>query len=56
MTATTSQCEQKCGEVATVYALDPIPGGWGGRYCVPCAAALRFTVVDHLVSGSGTGR
>ena len=23
-------------------------GGWGRRYCEPCAKALRFQVVDRL--------
>ena len=41
-------CEQQCGREATVYAIDPLPGGWGGRYCGPCAAALKFMVVDKL--------
>jgi hypothetical protein len=40
-------CEQ-CTNVATVYAIDPHPGGWGGRYCEPCAKALGFKVVDRL--------
>jgi hypothetical protein len=43
---TRAKCEQKCGEWAAVYAVDPIPSGWGGHYCEPCAAALRFHVVD----------
>jgi hypothetical protein len=41
-------CEQKCGRPAAVYALDPLPGGWGGYYCEPCAEALRFTITDRL--------
>jgi len=40
-------CEQ-CTSEATVYAIDPHPGGWGGRYCEPCAKALRFQIVDRL--------
>ena len=41
-------CEQ-CGLFkAEVYAIDPIPGGWGGYYCEPCAKALNFQVVDRL--------
>lgn len=44
-------CEQKCGRAATVYAIDPVPGGWGGRYCTTCADALRFTAVDRLAAG-----
>ena len=42
------ECEQRCGRKATVYAIDPIPGGWGGRSCDPCAEALRFTIIDQL--------
>lgn len=42
------ECEQKCGAPATVHAIDPHPGGWGGRYCEPCAKALRFQIVDRL--------
>jgi len=41
-------CEQRCGAEATVYAVGPGAGDWGGRYCVPCAAKLGFTVTDFL--------
>jgi hypothetical protein len=44
------KCEQGCTEAATVYAIDPIPGGWAGHYCDACAKALKFTVVDRLRS------
>lgn len=44
------QCEQACSNPATVYAIDPIPGGWAGHYCDSCAKALKFTVVDRLRS------
>jgi hypothetical protein len=44
------ECAQLCGKQATVYAIDPHPGGWGGRYCEPCAKALRFKVTDRLVT------
>lgn len=44
------KCEQQCGAEATVYAIDPQPGGWGGRYCEPCATALRFRVTDRLTA------
>jgi hypothetical protein len=44
------ECEQKCGQEATVYAMDPRPGGWGGRYCGPCANDLRFRVTDRLAT------
>lgn len=43
-----TMCEQQCGAVATVYAVDRDPGGWGGRYCEPCATALRFQILDRL--------
>jgi hypothetical protein len=40
-------CEQ-CGvNEATVYAADPDPGGWGGRYCQSCCLALGFLVLDR---------
>lgn len=42
------QCEQQCGADAVVYAIDPIPGGWGGYYCKTCATALKFQVTDRL--------
>lgn len=41
-------CEQTCGHQATVYAIDPVPGGWGGYYCQRCADDLKFQVVDHI--------
>lgn len=44
----THDCGQRCGEPATVYAIDPIPGGWGGWYCEPCAHALRFQITDRI--------
>lgn len=48
-------CDQKCGAPATVYAIDPRPGGWGGRYCEPCVKALRFQITDRLaVDDEGT--
>jgi hypothetical protein len=48
----TPMCEQRCGAVATVYAMDKNPGGWGGRYCEPCARALGFMVTDRLTNDS----
>lgn len=45
----TTRCEQRCGCTATVYAIDPAPGGWGGRYCGPCADRLGFTITDRLL-------
>ena len=44
-------CEPQCGREATVYAIDPIPGGWGGRYCQPCVADLNFQVIDQKLRG-----
>lgn len=47
-------CEQTTNHTAPypaeVYAIDPIPGGWGGRYCQSCADELHFQVVDRLVT------
>jgi hypothetical protein len=44
-----AQCEGgNCGHEAEVYAIDPDPGGWGGRYCEECCKALGFVVVDRL--------
>jgi len=40
-------CEQQCGLPATVYGIDPMPGGWGGYYCEPCNSSLGFAVVDR---------
>ena len=44
--------EQGCSEAATVYAIDPIPGGWAGHYCQSCAKGLGFRVVEHLRSSA----
>lgn len=41
-------CEQGCGRQATVYAMDSIPGGWGGRYCDECPSKLGFTITEKL--------
>lgn len=46
------KCEQDCPNPATVYAMDPFPGGWAGHYCDACAKALGFTVVDRLRSSA----
>ena len=48
MTNTTKTCEQHCERPATVYAMDRLPGGWGGFYCEPCAKALDFQITDRL--------
>jgi hypothetical protein len=47
MTAPTT-CGQNCGQTATVYAMDRLPGGWGGWYCEPCAKGLDFQITDRL--------
>jgi hypothetical protein len=44
----TGRCEQCLQAPAEVYALDPMPGGWGGRYCRRCAERLSVQVVDRL--------
>lgn len=49
-------CEQTSAhgaprKAAEVYAIDPIPDGWGGYYCQSCADSLRFQVVDRLGEG-----
>lgn len=46
-------CEQGCGDTATVYAIDPMPDGWGGHYCESCARLLRFRVVDRYCPNDG---
>lgn len=43
-----SKCEQQCGQDATVYAMGPFAGDWAGRYCEPCAKALRFQITDRF--------
>jgi len=43
-----SRCEQGCGADATVYAMGPKAGDWAGRYCEPCAKALRFQITDRF--------
>jgi hypothetical protein len=45
------QCEQKCGNRATVYAGDRIADGWAGCYCVTCAAVLGFSVWNRFPNG-----
>lgn len=47
---TTRACEQRCGSVATVFAIDPCPNGWGGHYCQPCADSLKFQVIDRYTT------
>lgn len=44
-------CEQApCGKAAEVYAVDPLPNGWGGNYCEEHADALRFRITDRYCS------
>jgi hypothetical protein len=49
------RCEQNTDHAADVYAIDPRPGGWGGRYCAGCAKALRFQVTDWLTVPRNVG-
>ena len=42
------QCEQGCGREATVYAMGPNAGDWGGRYCDECPERLGFTITESL--------
>lgn len=39
----------KCGKVATVYAMDPIAGGWADFYCADDAP--RGWLVETLKGG-----
>ena len=48
------KCGQQCGENATVYAMDRLPGGWAGWYCEPCATGLNFLVTDRVAEGCVT--
>lgn len=43
-----TSCEQGCGRFATVYAIDPITGGWGGWYCDTCAKLLDFRITQRI--------
>jgi hypothetical protein len=52
-TLSMNDCEQCQKAPATVYAIDPLPGGWGGYYCIPCQEALRFQIVDRLCAACG---
>lgn len=35
-----------CGRTASVYAMDPYPGGWGGYYCLNCKPT-GFQITDY---------
>ena len=48
MTEKPKRCEQCRRKNAEVYAIDPIPNGWGGYYCAHCCNKLRFMIVDRL--------
>ena len=48
MTEKPKRCEQCRRKTAEVYAIDPIPNGWGGYYCADCCEKLRFMIVDRL--------
>jgi len=43
-----SRCEENCGREAEVYAMDPMPAGWGGRYCRECAEQRGYQVTDRF--------
>ena len=45
-------CEQCRSNPATVYAMGPYAGDWGGRYCQECADALGFTIQEKLTMTS----
>jgi hypothetical protein len=42
------RCELCRRKNAEVYAIDPIPNGWGGYYCADCCKKLRCMTVDRL--------
>ena len=46
-------CEQCKIRPATVYAMGPGAGDWGGRYCQECADALGFTIQEKLAKAAG---
>ena len=47
------RCEHCRRKFAEVYAIDPIPNGWGGYYCVGCCEKLRFMIVEWLAAARG---
>lgn len=48
MTEKPKRCELCRRKNAEVYAIDPIPNGWGGYYCADCCKKLRCMTVDRL--------
>jgi hypothetical protein len=42
-------CERACGQRAAVYAINPRPGGWGGRYCRDCVFIHGLHVIDRAL-------
>lgn len=44
------KCQQQCGNPATVYAVDPIPSGWGGYYCLNCKPT-GWQILDYVSDG-----
>jgi len=36
----------QCGRDATVYAMDPVPGGWADYYCLNCKPSC-WQITDY---------
>lgn len=45
MTSERYRCQ--CGRCASVYAIDPYPGGWGAYWCLNCKP-VGWTVTDYV--------
>ena len=47
-------CNANCQNEATLYALDPIPGGWGGYYCADCSPRgwITYAETDNTYNGA----
>jgi predicted SprT family Zn-dependent metalloprotease len=50
------RCEHCRRKFAEVYAIDPIPNGWGGYYCADCCEKLRFVIVEWLAMARAPNR
>jgi hypothetical protein len=44
-THTDRKCQ--CGRDATIYAIDPIPDGWGAYFCLTCKPN-GWQITDYL--------
>ena len=55
MTEKPKRCELCRRKSAEVYAMNPIPNGWGGYYCAECCQKLRFRIVEWLAVARGQG-